>query len=66
MKGGFTLYTLQGLAKKEGVSYGYLRVMLARLRKAEKPLQWRNYQFITAGEGFIVATEKDTQVEVVD
>lgn len=61
---GDKVYTLQTLAEQESVSYGYLRLLITRLTKAGKPLQWKDYRFEKSG-GQWLAVLKDSEVEIV-
>lgn len=58
------LFTLEGLAKAEKASYGYLRVLLKRLQDAGKPLEWRGYVFEHLGRDW-VAVKKGSPVNFI-
>lgn len=58
------IYTLEQVAKIEGVTPDYMRIMLFRKKKASKPLEWRSYRFQQGGDakGWI-AIPKDSDIE---
>lgn len=65
MDGRVKLYTLDGLAKKEGSSANYLRTVIKRLKKAGKDLVWRDYKFFMSGREWF-ACHLDQDIEFIE
>jgi len=59
------IYTLSGLAEKEGVSYDFLRQLMVKISKGKEPL-WRNYRFVRPGKKYWLAYPADQEVRFHD
>lgn len=61
------IFSLKAVAEKEGVQHGYLRVLIHKLQKADKPLEWRGYKFVRPSQAKQwLAVPKGVEVEFVD
>ena len=59
------VYPIAALAKMEDVPTGSIRVVLSRLAKRGRPLEWRGYRFLQVGNNWM-GFDKNAPIELAD
>ena len=60
------IYTLKAVARIEGVDPDYPRLVIYRLKKSYKPLEWRGYRFIKVEGKAYIAVLNDPDFQLIE